>query len=213
MLPGHWGTINLHLDLAAPSDRVPLTAHNNTQNAAGPCRPSLICGCRPGVEFNCCWLLDLPHFVGRLATSFSLHTGQNQWADMQRATPQQGSPAQTGRCVCVHPAHTHTLTLMDRWKHEGNIGVGERSRWWGDRLWKRGIMEKGTCLTVCFGVLCLHSGHSSYIVHMEISVTSGRAAAYDQGEIVALPGWITVTNVKHFLPKFIEGCIVWSVWI
>lgn len=59
----------------------------------------------------------------------------------------------------------------------------------------------GKCLTVCFGVLYLHSGHSSYIVHMEISVSSGRAAAYDQGEMAALPGWITITNVKHFLSQ------------
>ena len=113
VMPGHWITINLHLYLAAPSDRVPLTAHNNTQNAAGPCRPSLICGCRPGVEFNCSWLHDLLHFVGRLATSFSLHTGQNQWADMQRATPQQGSPAQTGLCVCVCVCAPSTYTQFD----------------------------------------------------------------------------------------------------
>lgn len=47
-------------------------------------------------------------------------------------------------------------------------------------------MVKGKCLPVCFGVLYLHSGHSSYIVHMEISVTSGGAEAYDQGEMPTL---------------------------
>lgn len=106
LLPGHGATINLHLYLAAPSDGVLLAAHNNTQNAAGPCQPSLICGCRPGVEFNCCWLLDLLHSVGRLATSFSLHTGQNQWADMQRATSSAGKSC-TDTHMCVHTAHTH----------------------------------------------------------------------------------------------------------
>lgn len=94
VLLGHQATINLHLSLAEPSHKARgfrglLAAHNNTQNAAGPCQPILICGCGPGVEFSLCWLLDLLYSVGGLATSFSFHTGQHQWADAQPAITQQ----------------------------------------------------------------------------------------------------------------------------
>lgn len=114
VLPGHQATINLHLYLAVPAHRAGsfrglLAAHNNTQNAAGPCQPSLICGCGPGVEFSRCWRLDPLYSVGGLATSFGLHGGQHQWADTQPAITQRDGPASmhTGVPVRVH-AHTHT---------------------------------------------------------------------------------------------------------
>lgn len=98
LLPGHQATINLHLPLAVPSHRARsfrglLAAHNNTQNATGPCQAVLICGCGPGVEFSRRWLLDPLYSVGGLATSFSLHAGQHQWANTQPAITQQERPA------------------------------------------------------------------------------------------------------------------------
>lgn len=122
VLRGHQATINLHLYLAVPAHRASsfrglLAAHNNTQNAVGPCQPSLICGCGPGVEFSRCWLLDLLYSVGGLATSFGLHGGQRQWADTQPAITQRDGPASTHTCMPArvrgHTHSTHTLMFMD----------------------------------------------------------------------------------------------------
>lgn len=137
VLRGHQATINLHLYLAVPSHRArsfrgPLAAHNNTQNAVGPCQPVLICGCGPGVEFSRCWLLDLLYSAGGLATSFSLHAGQHQCLQLHS---RKGLLRHTHTHACLR-AHTHTHinvygwidgklnSLVRREKEAGDVAVG-----------------------------------------------------------------------------------------
>lgn len=150
ILPGHKATINLHLSLTAPSHwvqsfRVLLAALNNSQNAAGPCQPVLICGCRPRVELSRCWLLDLLYSVGGLATSFSLHAGKQQWADTRAAITQRDGPART---------NTHTPMYGEM--HGARFGPKSKERqvmWRSaalNRTWEkeRESKGKGNCRTV-----------------------------------------------------------------
>lgn len=189
VLPGHQATINLHLSLAVPSHRArsfrgPLAAHNNTQNAAGPCQAVLICGYGPGVEFSRRWLLDLLYSVGGLATSFSLHAGQRQWADTQPAITQQERPAQTHThsCMCTH---THTYINVYGWidgksreREAGEVAAGR----FEEDLRKRERETEGKLSQCVFWgfvltqwVFSLHCGHGNQCIEgLSSSLSSQR---------------------------------------